>query len=203
MTTVNLTAPEQRLYAGLQIRELETNESLTMMEGLAVPYGRQTDVGWYLEEFAAGAFSKSIKEAARDLPLLLFHDNRAFPIGAADKWTETKDGLLGQWRLDSSEEAQRGASAARDGLLTGLSVGFNPVRSVWTMTENWNPDLGPEGKDSVLRQEARLLEVSLVSTPAYVDAGVTLVRSSDSRKRTGGARPALEAWKSELDRLRP
>lgn len=200
MTT--LTAPESRLFAGFQLRDLDTTDSLSMLEGVAVPYGRQTDVGWYLEEFIGGAFAKSIKEAARDLPLLLFHDNRAFPIGAADKWTETKDGLLGQWRLDGSDMAQRAATQARDGLLTGLSVGFNPVRSEWTFAETWNPDLGPEGKDSVKRIEARLLEVSLVSTPAYVDAGVTLVRSAEARRRSDAPRPALTAWKAELERIR-
>lgn len=201
--TTQLLAPELRLYPGIQIRDVDTTESLTMLEGLAVPYGRLTDVGWYLEEFAPGAFTKSIKEAARDLPLLLFHDNRAFPIGAADKWTETADGLRGQWRIDTSDMAQEAARTARDGLNTGLSVGFSPVRSEWTMADEWHPDLGPENKDRVIRQEARLLEVSLVSTPAYVDAGVTLVRSADSRNHRAAGRPALEAWKAELERMRP
>lgn len=200
MTT--LTAPEQRLFSGFKIRELDTTDSLSAIEGLAVPYGRVTDVGWYLEEFAVGAFTKSIKEAARDLPFLLFHDNRAFPIGAAESWTEDADGLRGVWRLDGSDMAQRAAAQARDGLLTGLSVGFSPVRSEWIMAEDWHPDLAPENKDRVIRQEARLLEVSLVSTPAYVDAGVTLVRSRDAKQHNTDVRPALEAWKAELERLR-
>lgn len=201
MTTM---APENRLFAGFQIRELDTTDSLSMIEGKAVPYGVQTNVGWYLEDFAAKAFAKSISEAARDLPFLLFHDNRTFSIGAADEWIEEKDGLVGRWRLDGSDMAQRAAKQAQDGFLTGLSVGFQPIRSTWTYAEDWNPDLGAEHMDRVTRLEARLLEVSLVSTPAYADAGVTLVRSADgaNRQRAHGQRPAVQAWRAELEKIR-
>lgn len=201
MTTM---APENRLFTGLQLRDVDTTESLSMIEGKAVPYGVQTNTGWYLEDFAPKAFAKSITEAARDLPFLLFHDSRTFSIGAADEWKEEKDGLIGRWRLDGSDMAQRAAQQAKDGFLTGLSVGFMPIRSTWTYPEDWNPDLGPEHMDRVTRLEARLLEVSLVSTPAYAEAGVTLVRSADGRqrKRAHGERPAVSGWRAELEKLR-
>lgn len=188
-------APESRLFAGLQLRAADATEALTRMEGMAVPYGVRTNVGWYEEEFAPGAFSKSIKEAARALPLLLFHDSRSFPIGAAEQWDERADGLWGVWRLDDSEEAQRAARMARDGLMTGLSVGFQPIRSEWVFAE------GVGEMDRVSRKEARLLEVSQVPTPAYKEAGVSLVRSGEGRRREG-ERPVLSAVRAELERMR-
>lgn len=201
---MTITAPEARLFDGFQLRDIETTDNLTFIEARAVPYGVQADVGWYLEDHAQGSLGKSIKEAARDLPLLLFHDNRSFPIGAADEWREAKDGLYGVWRLDGSAEAQRAAKQAKDGFLSYMSIGFNPIRSTWTMVDDWDPDRGPEHKDRVTRLESRLLEVSLVSTPAFKDATVNLVRSADARMRGAqrGARPALTAWRAELERMR-
>jgi len=194
-----LTAPEARLFGGLQFREVDTTEDLTMIEGLAVPYGVQTNVGWYEEEMVAGVFAKSIREAARDLPFLLFHDGRSFPIGAANRWTERGDGLLGQWRIDSKDPiAQDAARKAKDGFLTGLSVGFQPTRSERIERDD-EPFL-------IRRLEARLLEVSLVSTPAYVDAGVTLVRSLEGDTLPAESRnarhPRRDRWKAELERLK-
>jgi phage head maturation protease len=57
-------------------------------------------------------------------------------------------------------------------------------------------------KDSVERHEARLIEVSLVSTPAYNDATVKWVRSFEAQRRDVDRTPSLDAWKTELQRLR-
>ncbi|GAA4075725.1 HK97 family phage prohead protease [Nocardioides kongjuensis] len=193
-----LVAPESRLFTQLEFRETDTTEDLSWIEGLAVPYGIATNVGWYEEEMVAGVFAKSIREAASSLPLLLFHDGRTFPIGAAESWTERSNGLLGRWRVDTKDElAQQAARKARDGFLPGLSVGFQPIRTE-RIDRSDQPFL-------MRRIEARLLEVSLVSTPAYKDATVKLVRSADG---AGGgeqrpvARPRAEEWRRTLEQLR-
>lgn len=208
-----LRAPEVRTYPtrSLQVVDIETDSALRELRGRAVPYGEPSNVGWYIESFAPGAFAKSIRESARDLPLLLWHDSHAFPIGAASRWTETDDGLDGTWRLDDSDMAQTAARQARDGFLTGLSVGFQPTPngSRWTLVDDddWNPDEGVV--DEVERTEARLLEVSLTPTPAYAGAGVTLVRSHDAPqqvrdryRRNAVRRGELAQWRETLDALR-
>lgn len=196
-------APEGRLFAGVQLRDVEATESYSMIRGLAVPYGVFASIGWFMEQFAAGSLGKSIREAARDLPLNLFHDGRSFPIGAADEWDESEKGLTGTWRLDGSETAQEAARLAHDGLLTGLSIEFMPIRSEWEIVEDWDPSAGPDHMDKVTRLEARLGAVGLVQTPAYVSAGVDLVRSADARRRTGGsATPVLDAMKRRTEALR-
>ena len=199
MTTAQM---ESRLIERFEIRDVDTSGGFTRLAGRAVPYGEGADIGWFIEEFAPGSLAKSISEAARDLPLLLFHDGRSFPIGAADEWQDGKAGLDGIWRLDKSDEAQRAAQLVDDGMLTCMSIGFQPIRSQWTYVEDWNPDLGAEHKDRVVRQEARLVETSLVPIGAYVGAQTTWVRTGERPLKREQSRRELAAWREELERLR-
>lgn len=198
-----LRAPEVRTFASLELREVDSTDSLTYLEGRAVPYGEFTNVGWYLEQIAQGAFEKSTREAAKSLPLLLWHDNRTWPIGLAESWTHEDDGMRGVWKLDGSDEAQRGARMARDGYLVGMSVGFSPIKSEWEMAEDWDPE-NEESMDRCTRVEARLHEVSLTPTPAYAGASVELVRSADKRATHAPTRRATEvdSWRRWLDTVK-
>ena len=159
-----------------------------------------------METFAVGAFEKSIGEAARALPLLMFHDARTWPIGAARDWDSHGKGLDGVWDLDDSTEAQRAAQLADKGYLTGMSVGFQPIRSDYDMVEDWAPELGPDHMDKVTRLEARLVEVSLTPTPAYAGAVVDMVRSAT--RIPGRAAPAgqrrreTDAWREYVTQVR-
>lgn len=192
-----VAAPECRLYeTRVALVDVDTTDALTYLEGRAVPYHTLTDTGWYyFEQVEPGAFNDSI-DAAGPSPLLLWHDNRSWPIGAADEWRDQSDGLHGVWRLDDSGEAQRAARQARDGFLTGMSISFAPIESRWESRadwEDWDP-ADPDTWDIVTRVTGRLLETSLTPTPAYVDAQVALVRSVEGRHgrartiRSGGPR---------------
>ena len=204
-----LRAPEIRTYAATTLRvvDVDANANLTELRGRAVPYDVETNVGYYLERVAPGAFSKSIREAARGLPLLLWHDNESWPVGAAMSWDSNDEGLDGVWRLDDSDLAQRAGRQARDGFLTGLSVGFQPLPggSKWDLVSDEAFEAGE--LDKVTRTEARLLETSLTPTPAFAGAGVTLVRSlsipAEVRAHRRAARPHEVAhWRDVLAGLR-
>lgn len=195
---VTLHAPEVRTYPpALQIRDVEQSSDGRWLEGRAVPYGQWTDVGWFMEQMAKGVFAKSIREAAKGLPLLVWHDNRTFPIGVSEKWTERDDGLDGVWRVDADDEfALEAARKASDGYLTGMSVGFAP------MPESDTLDIDDDGLAWVTRNEARLLEVSLTPTPAYAGAQVSLVRSRQGRQSDGRRRSAeLDSWREYLAKI--
>jgi len=204
VTTMDI---ERRVFAPLlRMVDLETSSNLQWLTGRAVPYNTWTSVRWYQEAMAPGVFDKSLDEAARGLPLLLFHDGQRFPIGVSDKWKSVKsDGLHGVWRLDDDPDAQRAAKLARDGLLTGLSVGFVPLRNSWEITddEEWNPD-DVSTLDKCTRLEARLVETSLVSTPAYAAAEVLTVRTAERRaavraanlRKVAAGTPSLDTWRS-------
>ena len=176
---------EQRYYRIADVG-LSDGPDLTRMRILAVPYGTWTDVGWFHERFAAGSLDKSIREAASDLPLLLFHDADEFPIGRAVKWVlDDPAGLVGEWEIDKGDAmAQEAARKAAGGFLTGASIGFQPIRSkrVFPDDPEWDSSVPSDGSEmQVTRLEARLLEVSLTPTPMYADAVVQLVRSQEAR----------------------
>lgn len=197
---VTLRAPEVRTFAALEIRDTDGTESGSFIEGRAVPYNTWTDVGWFMEQFAPRSFAKSIREAAKNLPLLLWHDNRSFPVGRSESWTERAEGLDVVWRMDTEDPlAVEAARKAKGGFLTGLSVGFAP------MPESDTLSIDDDGLPWITRNEARLLEVSLTPTPAYAGAQVALVRSRTAQQThaPGRRRSAeLDAWTAKLNRWR-
>ena len=203
MTTMQA---ERRAF---EIRDVELNDSKTMLAGLAVPYRTPADLGWFLEDHERGSFAKSIKEAARSLPLTLFHEDHVLDshIGVASEWQDNDEGLRGVWKLDAGPIAQRAAELAtpdEDGnaVLGYMSIRFAPIRSTWTYAQDFNPDLGPKYKDRVTRLESRLLAVSLVSTPAFKEAAVEFVRSGERQLERKSTRRDVDVWRAELARLR-
>jgi hypothetical protein len=204
--TTRTIAPAEVVLFETRIAPSPVHGALTHLEGRAIPYGVWTNRGWFLESIAPGAVAKSIAEAASRLPLLLFHDDRTWPVGVSESWQDTATYLDGVWRLDESDEAQRAAQQAHDGILTGLSVGITPYRSDWSFVpvDDWNPDLGEDHMDRVTRVEARLVETSMIPTPAFDSARVKLVHSAVPR-RAGGLGPsahprldAARAWRSTI-----
>ena len=207
--TLTMTAPEIRTFAALELRAAKNDAGLySELIGRAVPYREFAMVGWYAEAFERGAFDKSIEESAKALPLLMWHNNETWPIGAAVDWRSGLDALDGTWELDDSAEAQRAAQLADRGYLTGLSVGYVPLRSEWEFVADgeWDPNLGIDHVDKVTRVESRLAEVSLSPTPRYAGASVVLVRSSDrpATRRNWARldRAEVSAWRTYLDEVR-
>lgn len=200
MDTVTLRAPEVRTFPALELRELEVTGSGPglWLEGRAVPYGEWTDVGWFMERFTRGAFAKSIKESAAGLPLLLWHDNRTFPIGVSTEWRESDAGLDGVWRLDQQDPlAVEGARKAKEGMLTGMSIGFG------MMPERDDVEIDDNGLPWITRNQARLMEVSLTPTPAYAGAKVSMVRSRQPRPDQRRRRSAeFDSWRGWADSVK-
>jgi HK97 family phage prohead protease len=197
-----MNIPESRLYeTGMQLRDTQlVGKPYKFLEGRAVPYNVWADIGWFLEQHEKGSLDRTTKEAAMKLPLLLFHNNRSWPIGVSDSWDHQDDGLHGVWRLNQTNDAQQAALLAESGDLAYLSIGFSPIRSAWEYVEDFNPDLGPDHMDRVTRLESRLLEVSLTPTPAFSTAEITMVRTAERpRPRQESKR---DGWMRELERLR-
>jgi hypothetical protein len=164
------------------------------LAGRAVPFERWADVGWFMESHARGSLATSTKNGAgKKLPLLWAHDNRSLPLGHVEEWENTDDGLWGTWRLNDRPETQEVARAVDRGDLFGLSIGFAPIRSDWAYVAEWAPDLGPEHKDRVTRQESRLLEVAMVRSAFNIQT-----RAAMTPKRP----LAVDAWREEVERLR-
>ena len=105
------------------------------------------------------------------------------------------------------QRAVEAARKAREGMLTGLSIGFAPIEKRTdqggrVVDPNNEVEIDDLGVMSVTRREARLLEVSLTPTPAYAGAKVALVRSRRAQVDGTPRRSAeIEAWRHYLDSL--
>src|SRR3974377_2459961 len=91
------TTAERLLDDGLEAAQL-LGAVYRSLSGVGVPYGQPTDVGLLVESFGRGAFTGSLVQRS-NVPLLLWHDNRSFPIGHAFAWDDRHDGLYGQFVL--------------------------------------------------------------------------------------------------------
>ena len=127
--------------------------------GRAVPYGVETDLGGLRESFAANAFAL---EDVIGKPLAYRHGE---PIGVITGAVNEADGLYIDFNVANTALGRDAATLIRTGSSKGLSVGFNPVRSVYN-----------KAKTSVVHTAAALAEVSLTHQPAYSTAGVSTMR---------------------------
>lgn len=195
MTTAGLVTPPMTgaVFSSFEIRDMDTKAGFHRLAGRAVPYNTVADVGPFTEEFTSHAFGRSVHQQAEALPLLLFHNDRGWPIGVSESWQDLKDGLDGVWRLDGREDSQRAAQMAHDGFLRYLSVRFQQDPGRFTFVN------GRE-KPHFQRHSARLVETSMTATPVYIDSVVTWVRSTSTppAERT----PRRDQWRSWLDEVR-
>lgn len=207
MTTLEQRSQiEQQLRSGkvgivprlqqIQVRDADGgNGKARRLFGRAVPYDVEIDLGWYVESMAPGVFAKSIRESARELPLMLFHDSTNLDtlVGRVERWEDNRKGLDGVWLFDDDDESQRAADKAESGSLAFMSVQFIPKSGDAGSLFSWDD----EDVLHVRRIEARLLETSLTPTPAYNAAAVSKVRS----RPTFGT-PRLDRWSKWLEGAR-
>lgn len=139
------------------------------MVGRLISYNREYDLGRFTEAYRPGCFKKSITERARSLPLMIEHGHEKIPVGVSVEWLDDDQALHGVWEFDTRAEAVEAARLAENRMLSGLSVGFQPVRTNWSQRA--------DGRQHADRAEASMVETSLCSLPALQDAGVIAVRS--------------------------
>jgi HK97 family phage prohead protease len=158
----------------VSLEDLEYREAADggHLVGIVAPFHSTTDLGSYLEVIGRNAFDKSIKERAQAIPLLEQHNRQAHPIGLSASWQKTNDGLIADFRLASTPRAEESKTLVQEGIVTGLSVGFIPIRNRTEIRKSDN-------RKVVTRIEARLDHVGLVNAPAYDSARVLSVRSFD------------------------
>jgi HK97 family phage prohead protease len=164
--------------------------------GLAVPFDVELDVSdwWddYTEVFRKGSFAKTIRDRKHAVPLLVSHEHRGLPIGAASELTEQDDGLWAAFHLAETPKADEVLALVKADALSGLSIGFEPIAHRVTAGAKRTP---PSSRDLHERTEVGLREVSVCNFPAYDTAGVEGVRAAQGRH------PTLAALAAERGRL--
>jgi uncharacterized protein len=115
-----------------------------------------------------GAFSRTVKDRITAIKLLWQHQQEE-PIGIFDQFFEDKNGLYVEGRLLLSvQRAKEAHTLLKAGAISGLSIGYSPVR--YTI----DPDSGVRRLT-----EVELWEISLVTFPANANAQVTVVKQDE------------------------
>jgi uncharacterized protein len=134
--------------------------------GRILPFGEIGNTSLGPVRFEAG----SIRNMG-EVKLLLEHDGRK-PIGKSVSFVQGKDHIVGSFRIANTTTGTDALVEASEGLRDGLSVGANILEHT-------------VGKDGVMNvTAAELVEVSLVTTPAFAGAQVTQVAASEQEPLT-------------------
>jgi hypothetical protein len=129
--------------------------------GKVVPYGVYGNTSLGPVAFQAGAFATP----PETVKLLLEHDGRR-PIGRATGFVDGPDHMTGTFKLSRTTAGRDALIEAAEGLRDGLSVGANIIDFEDT-------------EEGYVVTAAELVEVSLVATPAFSQAGVEQVAASE------------------------
>lgn len=167
------------------IRAFPTDELLVRGDGrticgIAVPFGQPTEIvefgDRYLEEFAPGAFTRTIAERGPErVKVLAQHSRGTLPVGRASTLREDATGLYCELRVSRTRDGDDVLELVRDGALDALSIGFEPVRD-------------RSRGDIRVRTEVKLREISVVCWPAYAGARIGALRSAGGPRHVDYAR---------------
>lgn len=194
--------------SGMQVRPAGTFEIRNAeaggryLEGVAATFDQWNDVGPYDEALSPEVFATSLSRSRDRINLHVQHDIEKVAVGKPVEWHPSDTELRGVWKFDTRDEAQEAARLAAEGFLPGLSVHFIPGKKAGDNVVDTH-----EGRDRVRRvRNARLMEVSLVTVPAYEDAHVSLVRGASvselEQLRELAGTPRLDAARALLASLR-
>ena len=145
----------------VEIREDQTGDVVATGYGRAVPYDQTTKIGNMSESFARDSFDPA---EAIGKPFAYRHGE---PIGVITGAENKPDGLYIDFQIVNTAAGRDAATLMRTGASKGLSVGFQPVKSVMN-----------RAGDAVQHTLAKLLEVSQTHMPAYA-TGVSAVREEE------------------------
>jgi HK97 family phage prohead protease len=151
--------------------EIKSIAETGVIEGVVSAFGHVDHVGDIIQRGAYARSLKQIAETGRKLPLLYQHDPSR-PIGVWRELAETQTHLVGRAKLTlETQLAQEAFALAKDGALTGISIGYEVPPGGSKL----------DGNKRVLT-EIDLWEASLVTFPADPKARVTGVKGIASAR---------------------
>lgn len=153
---------ETREYATQwNTRETDTlpDGVVAVIEGVAVPYGTEINIGSHREQFAPGAFD--INDVI-GTPLAWRHGD---PVGVVTEARNTPDGLMVTGEILDTALGRDAAALVKGGAVKGLSVQFDDKSRAWN-----------KARSAVTYLKAGLVELSLTHIPAYPTAAILATR---------------------------
>ena len=161
-----------------------------------IPYNSRSEYMGFYEVLAPGCFTKSIRES-KDIRLLLEHDDSrllARTKNGSLRLTDDEFGLHFEADLPETTDGDNLIEMLRTQLLDQLSFGFIAINDKYEVVG---------GDELRTIQEARLIEISVVSNPAYSQTDCKLLRSLSSAFKEGEDidEKGQEAIKAEIEKL--
>jgi HK97 family phage prohead protease len=144
--------------------DVQASSETRQISGKIVPLGTETgNTSAGPVVFERGSIEIPEPKTVR---LLSQHDVKA-PLGRAQSFTETDDAIYASFKISNSSRGTDALILASEGLQAGLSVGVEVLKS--------------SSKKGVIHvTSAKLMEVSLVTEPAFKSAQVTDIAAEES-----------------------
>jgi len=146
--------------------DVQASSETRQISGKIVPLGNEvgnTSAGKVI--FERGSIE--IPEP-KTVKLLSQHDVKA-PLGRAQSFTETDDAIYASFKISNSSRGTDALILASEGLQAGLSVGVEVIKS--------------SSKKGIIHvSQAKLMEVSLVTEPAFRSSQVTEIAAEESEE---------------------
>lgn len=184
---------EIRLF-NFEVRAEDTERGKTIT-GRPIVFGQKTDLGWYDEIIERGALDTT---DLKDVRLLVNHNVDMIPLARSRNNTENStmqltaddNGLLIRADLDTENNSDSKSlySAVGRGDIDGMSFMFTVDKDSWDDVDSDHPVRH-------IRSIKRVLEVSVVTFPAYSQASVQARGLSDA---LDSAKESLESERSRL-----
>lgn len=162
---------ERRTFTGtVELRMAEGADFPTEVTGIAAVVNQRTDIGWFEEEIAPGAFDDALTFS--DIRALFNHDpNRILgrtSAGTAKVWVNDEGHLAYSFTPDpSNPEHVSVVRSIQRGDITQSSFAFTTNGVQWVQSEKY----GQEGTRRILKMK-ELYDVSPVTYPAYSGTSV-------------------------------
>ena len=138
------------------------------LTGYAAKYGKQTDLGFFKEKIAAGAFDEALKSS--DARALKNHDPNLLLGRESSGTLRLKSNSVGlQFEVDMPDTTagRDTVEEIRRGDLNGCSFAFTVAEDEWKHTEG-------ETSERTIVRIGKLYDVGPVTFPAYEDTSVSV-----------------------------
>ena len=201
---------EFRCFGGeIDLRARRGKRGPGTVAGYAAVYDKWTDLGWFEERIAPGAFSESLASSDSDVRALFGHDSGRV-LGRTKSGTlklaDDAVGLRAKIDLPDTSDGRDLAVSVGRGDIDGMSFGFFVVEDNWEYAKT----AGEKDRRTLLKID--IYEVSAVAFPAYLETSLALASLREflgdrDRRGNGGEDPAagsrfpLEDYLGRLGRL--
>ncbi len=186
---------QERRTLQSEFRVEQREDGKKLIRGHAAVFNTETDLGWFRERIAPGAFSESI---GKDDVRALFNHDENFILGRNKAGTltmrEDEQGLYVEIDPPDTQVARDLVTSIERGDISQMSFGFQTIKDSWETEEN-------AAKDLRTLEKVKLWDVSPVTFPAYQETDVA-VRSHDCWSQSKAESLKYKPFKTALLRRR-